>query len=127
MTILNNPLLAGVVSPDKSDITNPALGPGLKNLFDFPDPAAFFNFFIPKLVTLALIVGILVFFFMFLSGAIQWIASGGDKQALESAKSRITNALIGIVLLFAAYAIIKFIGGFFGIDLLILDIGALKI
>jgi len=64
---------------------------------------------------------------MLITGAIQWISSGGDKQALESARNKISNALVGIVILFAVFAIINLIETFFGINIMTLDMGALVI
>ena len=47
----------------------------------------------------------LIFFIMLIIGGIQYAMSGGDKAAAQAAKDRITNALIGIVVVAAAYAI----------------------
>ena len=120
-------LLAGYVNPDT--ITNPVLGPKLQGFIgDFGDShAAFFVLFLPKLLTLGLIIGVLIFFFIIVVGAIQWISSGGDKNALEEAKHKITNAIVGIVILFSIFAILKVIENFFGISILTLDIGSLAI
>jgi len=120
-------LLAGYVNPDT--ITNPVLGPKLQGFIGhFGDsPAAFFQLFLPKLLTLGLIIGVLFFFFVLIIGAIQWISSGGDKNALEEAKHKITNAIIGVVILFSIFAILKLIENFFGISILTLDIGSLAI
>lgn len=104
-------------------ITNPALGPTLQNM----EGAGFFQKFIPNLISLSLIIGALIFFAILIIGAIQWIASGGDKTAIESARGKLSNAFIGIILLFAAFAIIKLIESFFGINILVLDIGSLEI
>lgn len=38
-------------------------------------------------------------------GGIQWIISGGDKNALESARNRITGALMGIAVVAAVWAL----------------------
>lgn len=75
---------------------------------------SFFSTFFSGLVTLAFVVGTIVFVFMLIMGAISWIGSGGDKGAVEASKSKITNALLGIVILFATYAVIKFVSFFFG-------------
>ena len=91
------------------------------------DGVSFFQSFLPKMVTLSLIIGSVIFFFNLIMGAIQWMSSGGDKQALESAREKITHALIGIVILFAVFAAIKLAEGFFGIHILTLDIGSLVI
>lgn len=109
------------------EIGNPALGPTLQGFLSSEGGTAFFSAFLPRAIGVAFIIGVLVFFAMFVWGAISWIASGGDKQALEAARGRITSALIGLVLLFASLAIIKLIETFFGISILTLDIGALKI
>jgi len=87
----------------------------------------FFQKFIPSLVSLAIIIGAVIFFFNLVVGAIQWISSGGDKQKLESARGRISNAIIGLVVLLAVFAIVKLIEYFFGISILTLDIGKLVI
>jgi xanthine/uracil permease len=74
----------------------------------------FFQTFFGKLVAVALIAGSVIFLFMLITGAIQWISSGGDKQALENAKSKVTNAIVGIIILFAIFAVINFVSSFFG-------------
>lgn len=104
-------------------IKNPVLGPRLQGRTGLQ----FFQTFIPNLVTLALIIGTVIFLFILIIGAIQWISSGGDKNALEGARSKITNALIGIIILFAVFALLKVIENFFGIKILTLDIGPLII
>ncbi len=77
----------------------------------------FFSIFVPRLITLGLIVGSLIFFFVLLIGAIQWMTSGGDKAAVEAARGKITNAIIGVVLLFAIFVILSLVGDFFNISL----------
>ena len=68
-----------------------------------------------NIITLILIAAALVFFFMLVIGGIQWMVSGGDKAATESARGRITAALIGLVIVFSAWAIIKLMEQFLGI------------
>lgn len=104
-------------------INNPVLGPKLQGKTGLQ----FFQAFLPKLLTLGLIIGVLFFFFVLVVGAIQWISSGGDKNALEEAKHKITNAIVGIVILFSVFAILKLIENFFGVSILTLDIGSLVI
>jgi TRAP-type C4-dicarboxylate transport system permease small subunit len=118
---MQNYLLAG--SDTNPEITNPVLGPAIQNL----SGVDFFATFLPKAVGLILVIGVVVFFFMLLVGGVQWISSGGDKAALESARGKLSNALIGLVILLASFAVIKLVEGFFGVDILQLDIGALKI
>ncbi len=107
-------------------LTNPIYEGELKS-FTTGSSSAFLNTYLPNAVGLIFVAGILFFFFMLLIGAVSWILSGGDKAHIENARARITNALIGLVLLFATFAIIKLIEAFFGIDILSIDIGPLVI
>lgn len=104
-------------------ITNPALGPNLQGKTGIE----FFQDLLPRAVGLVFVIGAIIFFFIMLVGAIQWISSGGDKAAIEAARGKITNALVGIVILFAVFALMKLIEDFFGFNILTLDIGPLKI
>lgn len=52
----------------------------------------------------------IVFIFMIVWGAFQWIISGGDKEAVAKARARITHAIIGIVILSLAFVIISVLG-----------------
>ena len=74
--------------------------------------------FINAALRLAFIVALLIVLIMFVWGAIEWIASGGDKEAIDKARKRITNALIGLVILAVAFAVVNLAGTFVGINLL---------
>ncbi len=69
-------------------------------------------------IKFAMVVAAVVFFFILVVGGIRWIVSGGDKAQTETARNQITAALVGLVIVFAAWAIIKLIETFFGIDIL---------
>ncbi|OGY24065.1 MAG: hypothetical protein A2172_00780 [Candidatus Woykebacteria bacterium RBG_13_40_15] len=56
------------------------------------------------LVLLFFFAALLAFVFIVIGG-IQWITAGGDKQAAASARDRITAAVIGLVIVVAAFAI----------------------
>ena len=77
-------------------------------------------------VRLTLVVAAIVFFFMLVIGGIRWILSGGDKTGTEAARSQITAALVGLVIVFAAWAILQLIHVLFGIDVLTLEIPSLQ-
>lgn len=85
----------------------------------------FFSGFIPKMVSIVFVVGAIGFFFMFLVGAVRWILSGGDKGTVESARTQITQALAGLVVMFSIWAIAALIKAIFGYDLLHIDISSL--
>ena len=70
---------------------------------------------IGNVVSLAMIIAALVTFVFLIWGGVEWILSGGEKAGTEAARNRITNAFIGLFVVFAAWAIIKVIETFFGI------------
>ena len=76
-------------------------------------------------VKLVMVIAALVFFFLLIIGGIQWMTSGGDKAATESARGRITAAFIGLIIVFAVYAILALIKTFFGFDVTEIDISQL--
>jgi len=69
-------------------------------------------------ISILLVVAALLFFFMLLIGGIQWIVSGGDKTGSENARKKITSALVGLLIVFAAWAIANLIQALFGINIL---------
>lgn len=77
---------------------------------------------ISGLISLIMIVVALIFFFMLILGGIKWMTANGDEKAVGSARSQITNALIGLTIVFATWAIVRLIGTIFGIDIFQLTI-----
>ena len=104
-------------------ITNPALRGSLQGQTGI----SFFQKVVPNAIGLAFLIGSLIFFFVMIAGAIGWISSGGDKAGLESARSRISNAVVGLGVLLSLFALLKIIETFFGVNILTLDIGPLQI
>lgn len=70
---------------------------------------------INALLTVVLgVVGLLVFIYL-IWGGIEWITAGGDKSKTESARQKLTNAIIGLAIVAAAFAISVVLSNFFGI------------
>lgn len=57
----------------------------------------------------------LAVFIMFLTGGLKYLTSGGDPKAQEQAKGTLTFAVLGLVLIIAAYLILNFLSIFTGI------------
>lgn len=87
----------------------------LKGLIDKnPSGAGGLGIFFSNLVALFYVIAAIVLIFMLLWGAFDWITSEGDKEKVASARNKIINALIGIMLFAAAFAVIKVLGQFTG-------------
>jgi len=69
-------------------------------------------------IKLILVVAGLAFFFILVIGGVKWILSGGDKAHTEGARNQITAALVGLVIVFSAWAILQLINTFFGVNIL---------
>lgn len=52
------------------------------------------------------------------TGAIEWINAGGDKSKIEKAREKMTQAVVGFVVLVGLIAIAQFLQAIFGINIL---------
>ncbi|HSW89451.1 MAG TPA: hypothetical protein VLH19_01105 [Patescibacteria group bacterium] len=71
------------------------------------------------LATIITIVGIAAFV-MFLIGGFRYLTAGSNTKGVESGKSAITYAIIGIVVALASYLILRFLATFTGVGSILL-------
>lgn len=64
----------------------------------------------------------LAVFIMLLVGGFKYLTSGGDPKAAQSARNTLTYAILGLVLVIAAWFILKFIAEFTGVEVTIFKI-----
>ena len=101
------------LSPVWAQIENPAL-PHLsydEGISDFSD-------MISTVITLLFVGGIMAAFLHLIVGGYRWISAKGDKAALQEAQQTILNSVVGLVILFAVYAILNLLGLAFEINLI---------
>ncbi|RJR15714.1 hypothetical protein C4579_01395, partial [Candidatus Microgenomates bacterium] len=103
-----------IVSPAYAQITNPVLPGTLGSGGQAAGGTAIGSLF-GAILPMFIIVGALATFIFLILGALQWITSGGDKQGLENARNRITNAVVGLIILAAVWAIMIVISAFLGL------------
>lgn len=77
-----------------------------------------FELFISNLIGFLTTLAAIFFIIYFFLGAFGWVTSGGDKGKTEKAREQITQGVLGLVLIIAAYAIIGLIGSIIGLDIL---------
>lgn len=86
---------------------------------DIEKPEGFQITDIGKLVSSAIqfiLIGAgLIAFVYLLLGGIQWITSGGDKAGVDAARQKIMAAVIGLIIVFATWALIRLLEGFLGV------------
>ncbi|HCR36001.1 hypothetical protein A2130_04470 [Candidatus Woesebacteria bacterium GWC2_33_12] len=78
-------------------------------------PIQIFAKFITSTIGIISLIAIIWFVYIFLMGAVSIITSGGDKNALESAKKKITSGLIGLMITIFAIFLVRFIGYIIGL------------
>ena len=105
-----------------AQITNPATSRfgSLNNGAE--SPGSLLASIIVTIWTLLIVLGGLAVLIFLLMGALNWLTAGGDKAKVEAARDRITNALVGMAILFASIAFVNFIGPAIGFDLLQLQL-----
>jgi len=64
---------------------------------------------------LTALVGVAVFI-MFVVGGFSFLFSGGDQKKLEKARGTLSNAILGVVIIVAAYLILLTIKALTGVD-----------
>ena len=73
---------------------------------------------ISALVGVLLIVSPILAFLWLIMGGISWITSGGDKAHMESARNKITHAIVGLIIVGAAWAIMTLVQNFLGVTII---------
>ncbi len=130
-TLLSSSTLAGFlyaltsVSPSKilaAGLTNPVIGKLGDDATKAESGSLFTSYFV-NLWRVIMSIGALMVMIYFIWGAFEWITSGGDKGKTEAARNRITNAIIGLIILVSSFTLIGFVGKlFFGTDFDILKL-----
>ena len=68
-----------------------------------------FGKLINNILSIIMVVALLLVLLYLVLGGIEWITSGGDKGKTESARNKITAAIIGIIILAASYALVSLV------------------
>jgi hypothetical protein len=96
---MNNLLAQNIKLPDGSTVTGP-LDPA-----KFTNPASLVTKAMPIIFAVAgiILLGILIW------GGFDYLTSMGDPKKAEAGKTKITNGLLGFIIIFAAYWIVQII------------------
>lgn len=86
----------------------------LKGLVKDPTGAKGLSAFLSNLIALFFSIAAIVLVFMLIWGGFDWLTSEGDKEKVASARNKIMNALIGLLLFAVAFAIFQVLGTFTG-------------
>ena len=93
--------------PAHAALENPVIG-NLGTVDGAKDGSKFIDYVV-YLWKVAINLGALAVIVYFLLGAFEWITSEGDSGKLEKARSKIMNAVIGLVILVSSFVILNFL------------------
>lgn len=82
------------------------------------DPVSQIERVISLIIGVMTVAGGIYFLFTIFQGAFLWISAGGDKAQLQKAQEKIVQAIIGITIVVAAYALVSLIGTILNFDIL---------
>lgn len=72
---------------------------------------------IGTVIQILLFAAFIIAFIFLVIGGIRWMMAGGDKAAAESARGTLTAAIIGLIVVLAAWALLILIERLFGITI----------
>lgn len=91
-------LFGGITPPDAMNIGGNDASQGLGNFIGFG-------------IRMFIIVAGISMMIYLLWGTFDWIASGGEKEKIAKAQNKITNAVIGIILVFVVLMVFNLLAG----------------
>lgn len=77
-----------------------------------------FGILFSGIIGVAMVIAVILVFVYLIWGSIEWITSSGDKGKTEGARNKISNAIVGILILAASIAVFTLLEKFLGIDVL---------
>jgi hypothetical protein len=81
-------------------------------------PNAGFARLIGNILAAVMVVSLLLVLYFLVVGAIEWITAAGDKGKIDSARNKMTNAVIGIIVLSSVTALFAAVQYFLGVNVL---------
>jgi len=91
---------------------------GKSSSLSIEDVMIVFNRIISGAIGLMTVIAGIWFIFSFIMGAIGFLTAGGNQENIQKATQRLTQSLIGLIIVVAAYAIISLMGNILGLDIL---------
>ena len=114
-------LLNSLIAQAEKPFGEQGFVPPTQNLSDKTDAVGILQnveLMISRGITLLTIVAGLFFIVYFFLGAFYWISAGGDSGKVQKARDQMVNAVLGLIVVVAAYGLIGLIGTAVGLRLL---------
>jgi hypothetical protein len=95
----------------------PELGGGTGAGADYNQGGTALGKLVGGVLGMVFIIAFILAFVYLVVGAVRWITSGGDKAAMEGARNAIVHAIMGIIIVGAAWAVMSLVGQFLGLNI----------
>ncbi|HOZ80801.1 MAG TPA: hypothetical protein PK370_01110 [Candidatus Woesebacteria bacterium] len=102
-----------LIKPVYAQVCNPLLNNCQKQV---TDPKGWASGFIQGVISLFFVVGIIYFLWHFFMGAYHMIASNGDPKNFETSKHELMWAVLGLLIVFSIFVVLKIVGTVLGIQ-----------
>jgi hypothetical protein len=79
---------------------------------------------ISSLLSGVMVIGALMLLMYLIWGGIEWISAGGDSGKIQKARDKITQSVIGLIVLASSVAIFSLVQQFVGVEALQVDGGS---
>jgi hypothetical protein len=97
-------------------ITNPILSGNAGNDVAGAKSGSLFFEIIGGVLQFMMLLGAIIALINLLQSGIEWISGGGESSKLETVKARITNTILGLLILSGSFALWVIIRDFLGIE-----------
>jgi len=108
-------LINHVLAEESGIITNPVINEKFGNIAGGNTGAKIVGTLLGNVFNAMIIAGAIILIIMIIWSGIAIIGGSGDKERVQNAQRRLTNSIIGFIILICVFAIANFIGGFFGL------------
>ncbi len=73
---------------------------------------------VSSIIGIMTVAGCIWFLLQILFGGYEWMGAAGDTKKIETARNRITNAFIGLIIVVGSWSLLAVVGQFLGFDTL---------
>ncbi len=102
-----------IVKPVYAEVCNTLLDP---NCSTNPDPITSTQNVIQAAFGWFMVIAVIFLIYHIINGGLRLVTSQGDAKKVEEGRQSITYAIIGAVIVFSIFAVLKLLGMVFGID-----------
>ena len=100
-----------ITKPVYAKVKNPLL----PDTLHIDNPKLYFNNVLQSVFSIFFIVAIIYFVWHVIMAGYRLMDARGDAKKLEDSQTDLTNAFIGIAIIFSVFALLKFVGTVFGL------------